>query len=191
MVRTNGIPSLYESNMYGLQVCRNGCYFGPRDGERIPYLVLQWEAAIQDIEGSFLSGSTRAVVEIFWLKLSSNLIFSQFLWRPRPPSLLSAEKEEEIAKNLKKYSKKYEAEDQDVSMQLNEQDRKKRKMLQDQWNEWVAKWKQWHEEERQLRIQLRDGVVSDEEEEYEAKEVEVEEVLDVREEIVAFDLDQE
>lgn len=106
------------------------------------------------------------------------------MWRPRPPSLLSAEKEEEIAKTLKKYSKKYEAEDQDVSMQLNEQDRKKRKMLQDQWNEWVAKWKQWHEEERQFRIQLRDGEASDEEEEYEAKEVEVEEVLDVLEEIV-------
>ncbi|KAG6517054.1 eukaryotic translation initiation factor 3 subunit B-like [Zingiber officinale] len=111
--------------------------------------------------------------------------FYQFLWRPRPPSLLTTEKEEEIAKNLKKYSKKYEAEDQDVSMQLNEQDRKKRKMLQDQWNEWVAKWKQWHEEERQFRIQLRDGEASDEEEEYEAKEVEVEEVLDVSEEIVA------
>ncbi|XP_074557396.1 eukaryotic translation initiation factor 3 subunit B-like [Curcuma longa] len=110
--------------------------------------------------------------------------FYQFLWRPRPPSLMTAEKEEEIAKNLKKYSKKYEAEDQDVSMQLNEQDRKKRKMLQDQWNEWVAKWKQWHEEERQLRIQLRDGEASDEKEEYAAKEVEVEEVLDVSEEIV-------
>lgn len=104
---------------------------------------------------------------------------------------MSAEKEEEIAKNLKKYSKKYEAEDQDVSMQLNEQDRRKRKMLQEQWNEWVTKWKQLHEEERQLRIELRDGVVSDEEEEYEAKEVEVEEVLDVTEEVVAFDLDQE
>ncbi|THU54819.1 hypothetical protein C4D60_Mb11t00070 [Musa balbisiana] len=117
--------------------------------------------------------------------------FYQFEWRPRPPSLLSAEKEEEIAKNLKKYSKKYEAEDQDVSMQLNEQDRRKRKMLQEQWNEWVTKWKQLHEEERQLRIELRDGVVSDEEEEYEAKEVEVEEVLDVTEEVVAFDLDQE
>ncbi|RRT75520.1 hypothetical protein B296_00031154 [Ensete ventricosum] len=117
--------------------------------------------------------------------------FYQFVWRPRPPSLLSAEKEEEIAKNLKKYSKKYEAEDQDVSMQLNEQDRRKRKLLQEQWNEWVTKWKQLHEEERQLRIELRDGVVSDEEEEYEAKEVEVEEVLDVTEEVVAFDLDQE
>ncbi|XP_010933521.1 eukaryotic translation initiation factor 3 subunit B [Elaeis guineensis] len=114
--------------------------------------------------------------------------FYQFLWRPRPPSLLSAEKEEEIAKNLKKYSKKYEAEDQDVSLQLSEQDRKKRKMLQEEWDAWVSKWKQLHEEESELRVQLRDGEASDEEEEYEAKEVEVEEVLEVQEEVVAFDL---
>ncbi|XP_073111676.1 eukaryotic translation initiation factor 3 subunit B [Elaeis guineensis] len=117
--------------------------------------------------------------------------FYQFLWRPRPPSFLSAEKEEEIAKNLKKYSKKYEAEDQDMSLQLSEQDRKKRKMLQEEWDAWVSKWKQLHEEERELRLQLRDGEASDEEEEYEAKEVEVEEVLEVQEEVVAFDLDQE
>ncbi|XP_020093747.1 eukaryotic translation initiation factor 3 subunit B-like [Ananas comosus] len=117
--------------------------------------------------------------------------FFQFLWRPRPPSLLSAEKEEEISRNLRKYSKKYEAEDQDVSLQLSEQDRKKRKMLQEEWEGWVSKWKQLHEEERDLRVQLRDGEASDEEEEYEAKEVEVEEVLDVTEEVVAFDLDQE
>ncbi|KAM0950058.1 putative transcription factor WD40-like family [Dioscorea sansibarensis] len=116
--------------------------------------------------------------------------FYQFLWRPRPPSLLTPEKEEEIWKNLKKYSKKYEAEDQDVSLQLSEQDRKKRKMLQEEWDAWVEKWKRQHDEEREMRQWLRDGEASDEEEEYEAKEVEVEEVLDVKEEVVPFDLDQ-
>ncbi|XP_039114285.1 eukaryotic translation initiation factor 3 subunit B-like [Dioscorea cayenensis subsp. rotundata] len=116
--------------------------------------------------------------------------FYQFLWRPRPPSLLTPEKEEEIWKNLKKYSKKYEAEDQDVSLQLSEQDRKKRKLLQEEWDSWVEKWKRLHDEEREMRQWLRDGEASDEEEEYEAKEVEVEEVLDVKEEVVPFDLDQ-
>ncbi|KAH0451085.1 hypothetical protein IEQ34_021777 [Dendrobium chrysotoxum] len=117
--------------------------------------------------------------------------FYQFLWRPRPPSLLSPEKEEEISKNLKKYSKKYEAEDQDVSLQLSEQDRKKRKMIQEEWDQWVAQWKKLHEEEKQLRLVLRDGEASDEEEEYEAKEVEGEEVIDVTEEIVDSDDDQD
>ncbi|XP_023007597.1 eukaryotic translation initiation factor 3 subunit B-like isoform X1 [Cucurbita maxima] len=117
--------------------------------------------------------------------------FFQFAWRPRPPSLLSAEKEEEIAKNLKKYSKKYEAEDQDVSMLLSEQDREKRRMLKEEWEKWVNEWKKLHEEEKQLRQKLRDGEASDEEEEYEAKEVEVEEVLDVSEEILSVDFGQE
>ena len=113
------------------------------------------------------------------------------MWRPCPPSFLSPEKEEEIAKNLKKYSKKYEAEDQDVSMLLSEQDREKRKMLKDEWERWVNDWKRWHEEEEAERQRLRDGEASDEEEEYLAKEVEVEELLDVSEEVLSFDLDQE
>ncbi|KAG5565302.1 hypothetical protein RHGRI_001259 [Rhododendron griersonianum] len=116
--------------------------------------------------------------------------FFQFLWRPRPPSFLSPEKEEEIAKNLKKYSKKYEAEDQDVSLLLSEQDREKRKMLKEEWERWVLEWKRFHEEEKSDRQWLRDGEASDEEEEYEAKEVEVEEFLDVSEEVL-FDFGQE
>ncbi|KAJ6373262.1 hypothetical protein OIU76_027570 [Salix suchowensis] len=112
--------------------------------------------------------------------------FFQFLWRPRPPSLLSPEKEEEIAKNLKKYSKKYETEDQDVSLQLSEQDREKRRKLKDEWEKWVSEWKRLHEVEKLQRQMLRDGEASDEEEEYEAKEVEVEELLDVSEEVLSF-----
>ncbi|KAK9273277.1 hypothetical protein L1049_018084 [Liquidambar formosana] len=114
-----------------------------------------------------------------------------FLWRPRPPSLLSPEKEEEIAKNLKKYSKKYEAEDQGVSMLLSEQDREKRKMLKDEWDNWVNEWKRLHEEEKLERERMRDGKASDEEEEYEAKEVEVLEELDVSEEVLSFGFGQE
>uniref|UniRef100_A0A2P2K3U1 Eukaryotic translation initiation factor 3 subunit B n=1 Tax=Rhizophora mucronata TaxID=61149 RepID=A0A2P2K3U1_RHIMU len=116
--------------------------------------------------------------------------FFQFLWRPRPPSFLTPEKEEEIAKNLKKYSKKYEAEDQDVSLQLSEQDREKRRMLKDEWDKWVSEWKRLHEEEKMERQNLREGEASDEEEEYEAKEVEVEELLDVTEEVLSFELEQ-
>ncbi|CAI0413995.1 unnamed protein product [Linum tenue] len=112
---------------------------------------------------------------------------SPYQWRPRPPSFLSAEKEEEIAKNLKKYSKKYEAEDQDVSLLLSEQDREKRRLLKKEWEDWVNRWQRLHEEEKLERQKLRDGEASDEEEEYEAKEVEVEEVLDVSEEVVSFE----
>lgn len=114
--------------------------------------------------------------------------FFQFLWRPRPPSFLSLEKKEEIVKNLKKYSKKYESEDQDVSMLLSEQDREKRKTLKDEWEMWVGHWTQWHKEEKLERQELRDGEASDEEE-YEAKEVEVEEFLEVTEEVLDIEQD--
>ncbi|XP_009595023.1 eukaryotic translation initiation factor 3 subunit B-like [Nicotiana tabacum] len=117
--------------------------------------------------------------------------FFQYLWRPRPPSFLSKEKEEEIAKNLKRYSKKYEAEDQDVSLQLSEQDREKRKKLKEEWEAWINEWKRLHEEEKMERQKLRDGEASDEEEEYEAKEVEVEEIINVTEEIIPFEESQQ
>ncbi|KAK9058225.1 hypothetical protein SSX86_023065 [Deinandra increscens subsp. villosa] len=110
--------------------------------------------------------------------------FFQFLWRPRPPSFLSPEKEEEILKNLKKYSKKYDIQDQDISVLLSEQDREKRKQLKDDWERWVNEWKRNHEEEKMERQTLRDGEASDVEEEYEAKEVEVEELIDVSEQII-------
>ncbi|RZC52594.1 hypothetical protein C5167_021031 [Papaver somniferum] len=118
--------------------------------------------------------------------------FHQFLWRPRPPSFLTAEMEEQISKNLDEYSKKYETEDQDAVTQLRRKDREKRKMLQEEWDSWIQKWKQLHEEEKLERQLLRDGQASDDdEEEYEAEAVEVEEVLDVRQEIVPYEFDHE
>ncbi|KAL6146914.1 hypothetical protein ACLB2K_057590 [Fragaria x ananassa] len=110
--------------------------------------------------------------------------FLQFLWRPRPASFLTPEQEEEIAKNLKKYSKRYELEDNDVEKQLSEQDRAKRRELKEEWEKWVAEWKQLYEAEKLERQRLRDGEVSDEEEEYEAREVEVEEVISTQEEVL-------
>ncbi|KAF8694884.1 hypothetical protein HU200_037984 [Digitaria exilis] len=117
--------------------------------------------------------------------------FFQFLWRPRPQSLLASEKEEEISRNLKKYSKRYEQEDQVTFNQLSELQHKKQKQLQEEWDAWVAKWKQQHKEERELRVELRDGEASDEEQEYEAKEVEMDEVVEIKEEVVTFELGQE
>lgn len=113
------------------------------------------------------------------------------MWRPRPLSLLSPEKEEEIAKNLKKYSKKYEAEDQDVYLLLSEQDREKRQTLQAEWDRCMNEWKRLHEEENPYRQQLQDGDGEEsDEEEYEVKGVVVEELLEVTEELVTYDFEQ-
>lgn len=115
----------------------------------------------------------------------------QFLWRPRPPSLLTPKKEKEISENLETYSKTYKQQDQDEFNWVIVHERSRRKQLRQAWEGWVAKWKQQHEEERPHRTALRDGEDSDKEEEYEGKEVEVDEIVSVIEETVAFDLDQD
>ncbi|OMO65967.1 hypothetical protein COLO4_30887 [Corchorus olitorius] len=111
--------------------------------------------------------------------------FFQFLWRPRPPSVLTREKEEEIAMNLKKYSQKYECEDQDVSTLLSDQDRERRRMLKEEWINWVSEWRLAYMEEKSEREELIGEVSDEEEDEY---EVEVEEVLNVSEELFRMDL---
>ncbi|XP_026429206.1 eukaryotic translation initiation factor 3 subunit B-like [Papaver somniferum] len=99
----------------------------------------------------------------------------QFSWRPRTPSFLPAGKGEEISKNLEKYSKKYETEDQDAAAQLHEKGRHNREMMQQEWDSWIKQWKQLHEEEKLERQQLLiNGEASDDEaSSYEAELVEV------------------
>lgn len=116
--------------------------------------------------------------------------FFQFLWRPRPPTLLTPEDESEIAKNLRKYSKKYEADDLARSLEGTERDTENRRKLVDEWKAWVAQWKVAQEEESEERLMLRDGVPSDTEEDYEAEEVEVEEIINIEEEVVGYGFEQ-
>lgn len=44
--------------------------------------------------------------------------FFQFIWRPRPPSLLTEAQEKEIRKDLRTYSKKYEEEDRKLKLSM-------------------------------------------------------------------------
>ncbi|BBN19832.1 translation initiation factor 3 subunit B [Marchantia polymorpha subsp. ruderalis] len=116
--------------------------------------------------------------------------FFQFLWRPRPPSLLSAEEEAEIAKNLRKYSKKYEVEDAEQSNINTAQDLEHRRKLMDDWKSWVSRWKQMYEEEKPYREDLRDGEPSDDDEDLETEEVEVEEIMKCEEEVISYGFEQ-
>jgi len=116
--------------------------------------------------------------------------FFQFLWRPRPPTLLTPDDEAEISKNLKKYSKKYEADDLARSLEGTERDTENRRKLVDEWKSWVVQWKSALEEEAEERLMLRDGVPSDTEEDYEAEEVEVEEIINIEEEVVGYGFEQ-
>ncbi|KAI9843208.1 MAG: Translation initiation factor 3 subunit b [Sclerophora amabilis] len=62
--------------------------------------------------------------------------FKQFLWRPRPPSLLSKEEQKVIRKNLREYSKVFEEQDQYELDTANMEVVETRRRLFNEWLEW-------------------------------------------------------
>ena len=106
--------------------------------------------------------------------------FFQFSWRPRHSSLLSIEKEQEIHKNLKKYSKRYDEEDEALVMEADQEVIDKRRALMSEWNEWHESKKRWLEEIEPVRRQIM-GPLYDLGE-YTVNLVEQEITLDVKEE---------
>jgi len=107
--------------------------------------------------------------------------FFQFLWRPRPPSLLSPEKEKEIRKKLPEYSKRYEEEDRQArefaeTEHLREKQKKREEF--EKGEELRKKmYREWQKERRELR-----GCVTDDEDEYELVEETFEELINTKEE---------
>lgn len=97
--------------------------------------------------------------------------------------MLSDEKEEELAKNLNKYREKYEEEDNDVSVLLSGKEKEKRRMMMEEWEMWLNKWKMLHEE---VNLQMQNFGDEEEEEEYYYETSE--DLIDVSEEVVPFEL---
>ena len=119
--------------------------------------------------------------------------FKQFLWRPRPPTLLSREEQKTIRKNLRDYSKDFEEQDR------IEEDKEKgaiveeRRRMLSEWLAWREKVQEELREERaEMGLDEESGLTAEEDEkegqdgEQAKKVVEeiVEEVLDETEEIV-------
>ncbi|KAL6784025.1 EIF3B [Auxenochlorella protothecoides x Auxenochlorella symbiontica] len=108
--------------------------------------------------------------------------FYQFQWRPRPPTLLSAEKQKAILKNLKHYSKKYDEEDEAILMQADTEFLAAREKQMEEWREWQATKAEWAAEQAEakkalLGDRLRDG-------DFTVQLAEVTVVLEVKEEAV-------
>lgn len=115
--------------------------------------------------------------------------FKQWLWRPRPASLLSKEEQKAIRKNLRDYSKVFDQEDADressADLAVVEQ---RRRLL----NEWLA-WRESIVED--LKYERRDlglpedpleGLINkDDEEKGQVIEEIVEEIVEETEEIMS------
>ena len=102
----------------------------------------------------------------------------QFLWRPRPPSLLTDEDRKEIKSNLSRLAKEFKKEEEDVLDIHARDDREKRENLLKQFREQMQRWQRWHDEERAERRELRGGHASDNDDDWEEVVDEIEEVLD-------------
>jgi translation initiation factor 3 subunit B len=119
--------------------------------------------------------------------------FKQWLWRPRPPTLLNKEEQKQVRKNLREYSKMFEDQDQNEADTANQAVVETRRRLLNEWLEWrkgiEGELREGREErglpetidEQIAEMQGQDG---EEEEDAVVEEI-VEEIVEETEEIVA------
>ncbi len=74
--------------------------------------------------------------------------FKQWLWRPRPPTLLSKDEQKQIRKNLREYSKIFDEQDQSEADTANMAVVETRRRLLNEWIEWRKTVEQELREER-------------------------------------------
>ncbi|XP_055386757.1 eukaryotic translation initiation factor 3 subunit B [Condylostylus longicornis] len=87
--------------------------------------------------------------------------FVQFLWRPRPPSLLTEAQQKEIKKNLKKYYPQFENKDRLRMTRASKELLEKRAQLREQFMEYRNKRIQEWKDQKNRRLQLRNHIDTD------------------------------
>lgn len=76
--------------------------------------------------------------------------FKQFLWRPRPATLLSKEEQKKVRKNLREYSKEFEEEDKYAVDIANTAVVETRKRALSEWLAWIRREKELLAEEKEI-----------------------------------------
>lgn len=106
----------------------------------------------------------------------------QFLWRPRPATLLNEDKIKEIRKNLKKYAEDFDAKDRLAHSKLSKEIIAKRQQQVREYKEVVERNRKAWQENYEKRLELR-GLTQEEEPEYEEEEYE----FLIKEETIPFE----
>ncbi|CAF92736.1 unnamed protein product, partial [Tetraodon nigroviridis] len=88
--------------------------------------------------------------------------FCQLLWRPRPPSLLSADQIKMIKKDLKKYSKIFEQKDRLSQSKASKELVDKRRAMMEDYRRYRDEAVKIYQEQKSIRLGLRGGVDTDE-----------------------------
>ena len=102
--------------------------------------------------------------------------FKQFIWRPRPPTLLSKERQKQIKRNLREFSRVFDDEDAAEESNVSAELIALRKRLVDEWNAWRGLRKKELGESTHQKTTQDDST--------EEIEVWIEEVIEQNEEIV-------
>jgi translation initiation factor 3 subunit B len=102
--------------------------------------------------------------------------FKQFIWRPRPPTLLGKDKQKQVRKNLREYSRAFDEEDAAEESSVSAELIALRKRLVDEWNAWRALCKRDSDEDGIFKAHGN--------EEKEEIEVWIDEVIEQTEEVV-------
>jgi translation initiation factor 3 subunit B len=105
--------------------------------------------------------------------------FKQFIWRPRPRTLISKDQQRQIRKTLREYGRQFDEEDQAEASTASAELTAHRKRLVDEWNAWRLQCKEELSRDRRGRI-----AQAEKKEEKEEIEVWVEEVIEQVEEVV-------
>ncbi len=88
----------------------------------------------------------------------------QFVWRPRPPILLTPAQQEEVKATLKdKYWKKFDAEADELKRATQNEYQSRRHAIKQAWKQMKQQFDALNESTKELRRGLRNGVASDEE----------------------------
>jgi len=114
--------------------------------------------------------------------------FKQWIWRPRPPTLLTKEKQKEIRKNLREYSRVFDQEDADRGASADLAVVETRRRLLDEWLSWRENVEEEIKYEREilgLPLDPLEGLLAptDGEEDQVIEEI-VEEIVEETEEIM-------
>jgi translation initiation factor 3 subunit B len=106
----------------------------------------------------------------------------QAMWRPRPASLLTIKEQRAIKRDLKsKYWAKFDAEDAKIKESVTSVAARAKQTLKEQWKQRVQRAKKTYLDERADRNKVRDGKVSDDEEDFVLVEQIIKETISVTE----------
>lgn len=78
----------------------------------------------------------------------------QFLWRPRPATLLSAEEQKKIRKSLRDYTRQFDEADARASSRVSREVEMRRQRLSEEWHSWRAEVLAQYEAGREERAAL-------------------------------------